>query len=520
MPKVNLIFDGNSDDYETVEEFQKIIFLENNSTYKVEFINNIFKVFSCGQLYKKDSEINISPSGNYLNLTGSNLYISNDAEGVNEFDVQNIQIIGDSHDLFLDTIMQLRGEIVDIDKVYNKEYKWSSSNPEIATVDNTGLVTSKGIGTTTIILECDGHVAEYEINVIERQEEVVPIEEIEIRSKDGHAQESELRDGDYEFEVVIKPTEADILSIYRTIYNNNHPDRQAFILNGERVEEVNDVTTVQVNLNGGAFAVNRDPVTLTCQVVDKTGITLSTTFNFYNKNSICFASDTLIHTLDGMVKVSELNEDSQILTFNHFNGKFEYKKIALLVNHGLDDYKILRLKFEKLNSIDIINFHSFFDYDLMKYVNINIDNVNDYIGHRFVFLESKKHCFYKLIDSEIVSRKTSSYSFITEENLNFYANGVLNCTPDVLLNLNVFDFNKEIQYRKEEVNTALAKYKLCSLNDFCAMYGDDVDAKYYYKFNLKMLNIYLAKGVYSNISVNGMILYLNKLIEKGEALIY
>lgn len=58
-----------------------------------------------------------------------------------------------------------------------KSLTWTSSSPEVASVDENGLITALSIGETTIIIECDGVTARCDVTVISWE---IPIESVEI----------------------------------------------------------------------------------------------------------------------------------------------------------------------------------------------------------------------------------------------------------------------------------------------------------------------------------------------------
>jgi hypothetical protein len=91
------------------------------------------------------------------------------------------------------------------------------------------------------------------------------------------------------------------------------------------------------------------------------------------------------HMADGSKKaVKEITTDDAILTYNFFTGETEAKDVALVVNHGVAEYPVANLTFSDGTVLKIIAEHGIFDYDLNKFVYITADNMNEYVGHRFV----------------------------------------------------------------------------------------------------------------------------------------
>ena len=107
-----------------------------------------------------------------------------------------------------------------------------------------------------------------------------------------------------------------------------------------------------------------------------------------NKESVqtgCITPDTLITLADGTQKqIDEISFGDKILTWDFFTGTYVEKDISLLVNHGENTYRVANLQFSDDTLLRLIGEHGMFDYDLNKYVYITADNIQEYIGHRFV----------------------------------------------------------------------------------------------------------------------------------------
>lgn len=57
----------------------------------------------------------------------------------------------------------------------------------------------------------------------------------------------------------------------------------------------------------------------------------------------CFDSSTNIETNKGNVNIANINTGDLILSYNHYSGKFEYKPIAAVINHGLKVYQVIEM---------------------------------------------------------------------------------------------------------------------------------------------------------------------------------
>lgn len=92
--------------------------------------------------------------------------ITSNEERIN---VESVEINGRNSMIINDTI-QFRA-IITPDKAYNKNVKWESSNPSVATIDENGLAKAVKEGTTTIKVttEDGGHTDEKQLKVIDGQ---------------------------------------------------------------------------------------------------------------------------------------------------------------------------------------------------------------------------------------------------------------------------------------------------------------------------------------------------------------
>ena len=66
--------------------------------------------------------------------------------------VKAINLFGSSHECYVDETLQLSANVLPED-AFDKRISWITTNPEIATVDNNGLVTAKRAGETEIVVK-------------------------------------------------------------------------------------------------------------------------------------------------------------------------------------------------------------------------------------------------------------------------------------------------------------------------------------------------------------------------------
>lgn len=148
LPVYDIIFSDGT--IETVSGHQTVIFCDKDMDYSISFKNNIYSAYSNKNRYAMNSSVN-SSTNNIVGVINSGVSISSDNNGKNEFEVHSIKVncstplIDDKVPLYVDSAIQLRAAIDDIDKCYDKTVKWSSSDNSIAVVDQNGKVTGKNL---------------------------------------------------------------------------------------------------------------------------------------------------------------------------------------------------------------------------------------------------------------------------------------------------------------------------------------------------------------------------------------
>lgn len=118
-----------------------------------------------------EREINVNPEEN--GGRSAKLYVSTSTGGGNK--VRTIRIVPSALYARLGDPPYALGVVTDPPRPSNHRYRWSSSNPDVATVDQNGLVTFRGLGEAVITVETDNQRSA-SIRVI--VSEVLPLPEI------------------------------------------------------------------------------------------------------------------------------------------------------------------------------------------------------------------------------------------------------------------------------------------------------------------------------------------------------
>lgn len=234
----------------------------------------------------------------------------------------------------------------------------------------------------------------------------------------------------------------------------------------------------------------------------------------------CYAKGTLITTADGtQVAVEDLKEGDNVLVFNHNTGNVDASPISLIFYDGLKNYKVLKLNFDNNTNIEVLYGHGFFDTELKKYVLINADNANEYVGHKFLNISQIVDGEYNkelitLTNYEEYDKETECYSVLTANHINSIANGILTVTDDGnrpanLLKgfYNIFDLDEDYKFDAEKMTADLEQYGLL---DYSVL-KNYVTEEQFNAFNGPYLNVAVGKGL---VTIDEVIAYIQRFLNK------
>lgn len=205
----------------------------------------------------------------------------------------------------------------------------------------------------------------------------------------------------------------------------------------------------------------------------------------------CFTPDTLITLADGSQKrVDELQATDKILAWDFFTGTYVEKNISLLVNHGEAEYEIANLTFSDGTKLKTIAEHGVFDYDLNKFVYITVDNMQEYIGHRFVkYNANGDYDVVTLVDANKTVEYTSAWSVSSAVTSNAFASGLLTVAPPEDF-YNWIEMDGNLHYDVEQFMADVQTYGLYTYDDF----ADYVTYDQFVDWNGAYLKIAVEKG--------------------------
>lgn len=208
----------------------------------------------------------------------------------------------------------------------------------------------------------------------------------------------------------------------------------------------------------------------------------------------CLLPNTLITMADGSYKeVKDIKAGDFVKVFNHETGKVSINEVLFNDFEKESYYKIINLKFSNGEKLGIVYEHGFFNIDLNKYIYITEDNYKEYIGDKFLSINSSG--IYEeitLIDAYISIQKTKLYSPITYKTLNYFTNDLLSMPGECSGLFNIFEYDPNT-YKYDEVKKRqdIEKYGLFTLEDFNGL----IDEYIFDAFNCQYLSVAIGKGI-------------------------
>jgi len=208
----------------------------------------------------------------------------------------------------------------------------------------------------------------------------------------------------------------------------------------------------------------------------------------------CFTPDTLVTLADGTQKrVDALSFDDKILAWDFFSGGYAEQNISILVNHGEDLYRVANLQFSDGSVLRLIADHGVFDYDLNKFVYITVDNMADYVGHRFVQYNADGGYNVVTLENAFETEEyTSAWSITSAGTSNAFASGLLTVAPPEDF-YNWIEMDGKLHYDVEQFQKDVETYGLYTYDVF----ADYVTYDQFVDWNGAYLKIAVEKGYFT-----------------------
>lgn len=217
----------------------------------------------------------------------------------------------------------------------------------------------------------------------------------------------------------------------------------------------------------------------------------------------CLAEGTMITLADGTKKaVEDLRKGDMVMAFDHLTGEIVYKDVIIVIKIYSENNYINTFVFDDGTELRTINEHGIFDLDVNKYVNIDHSNYEQYIGHRFVSIDSNGNIGVKKLVN-VISNCDSCYKYdiVTNSTLNYVAEDTLSVTHVLVDVINSFDFGSDLKYDAEKMQSDIETYGLYTYEEW----EEYCDISVFEQYQIAVMKVGISKGLYTKEYIIGLI---------------
>ncbi|MDO5440103.1 MAG: InlB B-repeat-containing protein [Erysipelotrichaceae bacterium] len=220
----------------------------------------------------------------------------------------------------------------------------------------------------------------------------------------------------------------------------------------------------------------------------------------------CLAAGTMITMADGSRKpVETLQEGDDIRIFDHNTGKLSHAKIMDYWQYEEPVTGLMTLHFTNDIDVNIVTAHSFYNKQENKYITINRENINDYIGQQFYNADNDS--WETLLGVNYSSKPVDTFFIATEDQFDCIAEGMLTMEDGIYtLVSNIFDYDSNMKVNVVKKYIDIIKYGVFTPEDIPAIKENAIKA-----YKLQYIKVAIGKGIITediwNIMVKEMISY-------------
>ena len=220
----------------------------------------------------------------------------------------------------------------------------------------------------------------------------------------------------------------------------------------------------------------------------------------HGANGSCLAKGTLITMADGSKKpIEDLKHGDDIKVFDHNTGKLSHAKIMDYWQYEEPQHGLMTLHFSNNIDVNIVDAHGFFNRQEKKYIVINHENVNKYIGKQFYNAENSS--WEMLLGVTYSNKKVETFFLATEGEFNCVVEGMLNVEDDIYsLIVNIFDYDDEMKIDNQKKTADILKYGLFDYDDAPYLTKEGFDI-----FKIAYIKVAIGKGIITEEQWNEMV---------------
>ena len=212
----------------------------------------------------------------------------------------------------------------------------------------------------------------------------------------------------------------------------------------------------------------------------------------------CFAEGTLITLANGTQKpIEQITYEDELLAWDFNTGAYVVTVPSLIESYEAVECRVINLMFADGTIVRVIVDHGFFDVEANKFVFINEENVESYVGHQFVKVGADgTYENVELLGYEVTVETVSYYTIQTAIYNNCIAENMFTLTtpPEMIKYsdwFNYFEIGEGMKYDEEKMQADIEKYGLYTYEDF----ADYVTYEQFIAFNGPYLKVLVGRGV-------------------------
>ena len=189
--------------------------------------------------------------------------------------------------------------------------------------------------------------------------------------------------------------------------------------------------------------------------------------------------------------VEELEIGDIICTFDHETGEVSSAPVCFIWE-SKNVANAFTLTFEGDVDVTVIEEHGFYDQEEQKYVFINYQNAEEYIGDHFYNADMGN--WLALKSCVALNDRVDAYAIITSGHLNHMSNGMLSmCDGSVKMLANIFEYDDQMKFDEAKKQADIEAYGLMPKEKILELEGF-IESDYE-DYNLQYLNVAIGKGL-------------------------
>jgi hypothetical protein len=266
---------------------------------------------------------------------------------------------------------------------------------------------------------------------------------------------------------------------------------------------INSLSGVSHSWNNNVLTLRKESNdasgTVQVRVTDNaTGYTAFRNISYSTTGGGCVVTGTLITLADGsQVPVEMLTGNETLLVWDLFTGSFGHAPILFIYSEAEKLRDITYLRFSDGTEVGMTDEHGFWNFDLNRYVFMDKDTADGYIGHWFMKQDTDGHGNpvwerVQLIAVTVAEEVNAAWSPLTFGHLCFFANGILNITGEIEGLVNIFEVDGEnMRFDQEAFARDIETYGLLTYGDLADLIPEII----FDGFNGIYLAVSLGKGL-------------------------